>query len=161
MIRSTLAASNRRKASGAGQCCTLRAASAVVSALTAALKENALMRYLIVVMSLAVTSILPLSAAAQSQAELLREMEGTWRWTTPDGCVITRTFRADGTSRTVNGKKATESTVAPKFDKGFGDRPEDKRREESEDAEVDDGLGEEDPGEEDDENGEQGEGAFF
>ncbi len=80
------------------------------------------MRYLIVVMSLAVTSILPLSAAAQSQAELLREMEGTWRWTTPDGCVITRTFRADGTSRTVNGKKATESTVAPKFDKGFGAR---------------------------------------
>ena len=47
------------------------------------------------------------------------------------------------------------------FDKGFGDRPEDKRGEESEDAEVDDGLGEEDPGEEDDEDGEQCEGAFF
>ena len=81
-----------------------------------------MMRYLIVVISLAVTSMLPLSAAAQSRAELLRELEGIWRWTTPDGCVVTRTFRADGTSRTLNGKKTTESTIAPRFDQGLGAR---------------------------------------
>jgi len=52
---------------------------------------------------------LPVLAQAPRDNDLL----GTWTWTMPKtGCVITRTFRPDGTLQVVNGKKTTEGTYS-------------------------------------------------
>ncbi len=46
---------------------------------------------------------------AFAQAPRDNDLLGTWTWTMPrTGCVITRTFRPDGTVEVINGKKTTE-----------------------------------------------------
>ncbi len=61
------------------------------------------------VAALASLAGLPVFAQATRDNDLL----GTWTWTMPKtGCVITRSFRPDGTIVFVNGKKTTEGTYS-------------------------------------------------
>jgi len=64
---------------------------------------------MIAVAALASFVALPVPAQTTRDNDLL----GTWTWTMPKtGCVITRTFRPDGTILVVNGKKTTEGTYS-------------------------------------------------
>lgn len=59
----------------------------------------------------ALASLAGLPALAQAPRD--NDLLGTWVWTMPKtGCVITRTFRPDGTILVVNGKKTTEGTYS-------------------------------------------------
>lgn len=63
----------------------------------------------VAVVTLASLATLPALAQSTRGNDLL----GTWTWTMPKtGCVITRTFRPDGTILVVNGKKTTEGTYS-------------------------------------------------
>jgi hypothetical protein len=57
---------------------------------------------------------LPGASAASDVADLF----GTWTWTIPKtGCTMTRTFRSDGTTTVVNGKKTVTGTYVVRWNK--------------------------------------------
>jgi hypothetical protein len=53
-----------------------------------------------------------------SQASDAGDLIGTWTWTLPKtNCAMTRTFRSDGTTTVVNGKKTVTGTYVVKWNK--------------------------------------------
>lgn len=71
----------------------------------------------IAVAALAALVSLPVPA----QTTRVNDLLGTWTWAMPKtGCVITRSFRPDGTVLVVNGKKTTEGTYSIRTAKSSG-----------------------------------------
>jgi len=62
-------------------------------------------------------------ASSFAQDPVQGDLLGTWTWTMPKtNCVITRTYRADGTSLIINGQKKTEGKFAVRTDRDSGMR---------------------------------------
>lgn len=62
---------------------------------------------------------LPLGSRAGDNTDLV----GTWTWAMPKtGCTMTRTFRNDGTTTVVNGKKTVTGTYVVKWNKARSGR---------------------------------------
>ncbi len=59
-----------------------------------------------------------LAVPLTSRASDIEDLVGTWTWTLPKtGCAMTRTFRSDGTTTVVNGKKTVTGTYVVKWNK--------------------------------------------
>ena len=73
--------------------------------------------------SLLALSACILALSSGSHASDNADLLGTWAWTLPKtGCTMTRTFRGDGTTTVVNGRKTVTGTYTIKWNKARSGR---------------------------------------
>jgi hypothetical protein len=71
--------------------------------------------------SLCALIVASFAASSFAQDRGQSDILGTWTWTMPKTkCIITRTYRADGTSQVTNGQKKTEGKFSVRTDRDSG-----------------------------------------